>query len=114
MKRIKFFVCEKCGNIVQSTGTGEVTCCNKKLTPLSLQKIDESHKVKISEIENDYYIEFSHDMSKEHYISFVTLVKFDRVFTVKLYPEQDSAVRLPKVVGAKILFYCNNHGLFEI
>ena len=114
MKRNKFFVCEKCGNVVQSTNAVEVACCDKKLAPLSLQKLDESHEVKISEIENDYHIEFSHDMSKEHFISFVALVKFDRVLTVKLYPEQDSAVRVPKVTGAKILFYCNKHGLFEI
>ena len=52
-------------------------------------------------------------MTKEHYIGFVSYVRFDRVLTAALYPEQDCAVRIPKMYGGKIVFYCNKHGLFE-
>ena len=112
MKRTKFYACEHCGSIMQGVGKCEMVCCGKKLEPLTVQKIDEKHGVKISEIENDYYIEFSHDMTKEHFISFVSYVRFDSVLTVKLYPEQDSAVRISKMRGGKLYFYCNKHGLF--
>ena len=38
---------------------------------------------------------------------------FIKILTVRMYPEQDSAVRFPKMFGGKLYFYCNNHGLFE-
>ena len=67
----------------------------------------------ISEIENDFYIEFEHEMTKEHYICFVAYIKCDSVLTIRLYPEQESAVRIPKMYGGKIIYYCNKHGLVE-
>ena len=44
---------------------------------------------------------------------FAALVSFDRVQLVKLYPEQEPAVRFAGVrPGDRILVYCNRHGLF--
>ena len=51
-------------------------------------------------------------MTKQHYISFAAYVQFDRVLTVKLYPEQAAAVRILKLPGGKLYYYCNVHGLF--
>ena len=113
MKRTKFYVCPHCGSFLQGTGNGQVVCCGKQLEALTAVSADDEHTINISEIEDDYYIEFNHEMTKEHYISFVSYVRFDRVLTVKLYPEQDCAVRFPKMYGGKIYFYCSKHGLFE-
>ena len=113
MKRTKFYVCPHCGSFLQGTGNGQVVCCGKQLEALTAVSADDEHTINISEIEDDYYIEFNHAMTKEHYISFVSYVRFDRVLTIKLYPEQDSAVRFPKMYGGKIYFYCSKHGLFE-
>lgn len=113
MKRTKFYVCPCCGCFMQGTGNGQVVCCGKQLESLKAVSADDEHTINISEIEDDYYIEFNHEMTKEHYISFVSYVRFDRVLTVKLYPEQDCAVRFPKMYGGKIYFYCSKHGLFE-
>lgn len=113
MKRTKFYVCPCCGSFLQGTGNGQVVCCGKQLEALTAVSADDEHITNISEIEDDYYIEFNHEMTKEHYISFVSYVRFDRVLTIKLYPEQDSAVRFPKMYGGKIYFYCSKHGLFE-
>lgn len=113
MKRTKFYVCPCCGSFLQGTGNGQVVCCGKQLEALKAVSADDEHAINVSEIEDDYYIEFNHEMTKEHYISFVSYVRFDRVLTVKLYPEQDSAVRFPKMYGGKIYFYCSKHGLFE-
>ena len=113
MKRTKFYVCPCCGSFMQGTGNGQVVCCGKQLEALNAVSADDEHTINISEIEDDFYIEFNHAMTKEHYISFVSYVRFDRVLTVKLYPEQDSAVRFPKMYGGKIYFYCSKHGLFE-
>ena len=113
MKRTKFYVCPHCGSFLQGTGNGQVVCCGKQLEALKATLADDEHTINISEIEDDFYIEFNHAMTKEHYISFVSYVRFDRVLTIKLYPEQDSAVRFPKMYGGKIYFYCSKHGLFE-
>ena len=113
MKRTKFYVCPCCGSFLQGTGNGQVVCCGKQLEALTAVSADDEHTINISEIEDDFYIEFNHEMTKEHYISFVSYVRFDRVLTIKLYPEQDSAVRFSKMYGGKIYFYCSKHGLFE-
>lgn len=114
VKRTKFYVCEKCGNILTSLGNSEIICCGRTLSPLKAETPDEAHILNIEKIEDDYYITFPHPMTKEHYISFVAYVRFDRVLTVKLYPEQDGELRLPQMRGGKMYYYCNTHGLFEL
>lgn len=112
MKRIKFYVCPNCGNIVNSTGESEISCCGRRLIPLKAKPEDEAHKILIEEIEDEYYITMAHDMSKYHYISFVAYVAWDKVILVKLYPEQAAELRLPKKYGGKLYFYCSQHGLW--
>ncbi len=113
MKRIKFYVCPHCKSFMQGTDNSQVVCCGKQLEALKAVSADDEHTIRILEIEDDYYIEFNHEMTKEHYISFMSYVRFDKVLTIKLYPEQDCAVRFPKMYGGKIYFYCSKHGLFE-
>ena len=114
MKKTKFYVCEKCGNLLTSTGNAEVICCGRKLTQLEAKESDDEHGINVDFIEDDFYITFSHPMTKEHYISFISYVRFDRVLTLRLYPEQDGEVRFPRMRGGKMYYYCNTHGLFEI
>lgn len=114
MKRTKFYVCEKCGNISTSVGNAEILCRGRKLSPLSSKEPDDDHNLTIQKIEDDYYITFPHPMNKEHYISFVSYARFDRVLTVKLYPEQDGELRFPQMRGGKMYYFCSNHGLFDV
>lgn len=114
MKRTKFYVCEKCGSLLTAVGNSEITCCGRKLSALKPSTPDDAHTLNIEKIEDDYYITFPHPMTKEHYISFVAYVRFDRVLTVKLYPEQGGELRFPQMRGGRMYYYCNNHGLFEL
>lgn len=114
VKRTKFYVCEKCGNLLTSIADAEINCCGRVLSPLSHKEPDDAHRLNFEKIEDDYYITFRHPMEKEHYISFVAYVRFDRVLTLRLYPEQGAEVRFPQMRGGKMYYYCNNHGLFEI
>ena len=113
MKRTKFYVCKNCQNILTSIADAQIVCCGRKLLPLLLNEPDEAHKLSVEKIEDDYYITFTHPMTKKHYISFVSYVRNERVLTVKLYPEQGSEVRFPQMRGGKIYYYCSEHGLFE-
>ena len=114
VKRTKFYVCDKCGNILTNMGNAEISCCGRKLPPLTPKSADEEHMLNFEIIEDEYYITFPHPMSKEHYISFFSYVRFDRVLTLKLYPEQGGEIRFPVMRGGKMYYFCSNHGLFEI
>ncbi len=114
MKRTKFYVCPYCHGMLQGTGEGQIICCGKPVEPLQARPADSDHVTRILSVEDDFYIEIDHEMSKSHFIRFVSYVRFDRVLTVRLYPEQDAAVRFPKMYGGKLLFYCSKHGLFEM
>ena len=74
---------------------------------------DDARQIEISEIEDEFYLEFKHPMTKERYISWVAQTGYDRVLTVKLYPEGASDVRIPRAYSGKILYYCDEHGLFS-
>jgi len=112
MKRVKFYVCPNCGNVLSSTSEAEISCCGRKLASLGVKPEDETHSILVEEIEDDYYVTINHEMSKSHYISFVAYVAFDRVLLIKLYPEQAAGLRFPKMRG-KLYAYCNQHGLWE-
>lgn len=112
MKRIKFYVCPECGNLLTSTSDAEITCCGRKLTAQKPKKMDEQHQIEISIVEDDYYVTFNHPMTKQHYIMFLAYVMCDRMMLIKLYPEQSQEVRLPRLRGGKFYVYCNQDGLW--
>lgn len=114
MKKIKFYACPQCGNVVWSTGEAELSCCGRKLAALEVQKADEGHEVEIEEVEDDYYITINHEMTKAHFISFIAYVRYDRVLIVKLYPEQNAEVRFPKMSKGNIYAYCTQDGLIKL
>lgn len=113
MKKIKFYVCPICGNILYCTGKSEISCCGRKLSPLETQNEELPHEICVNEIEDDFYLTIQHEMTKQHYISFVAYVLYDRILFIKLYPEQAAEVRFAKMHGGEIYFYCTKHGLYK-
>lgn len=109
MKRVKFFVCPTCGNILTATGGGELSCCRRKLEPLKVQPADEVHAVKMEVVEDDYYLTFSHPMDKDHYLNFFAYVDYDRLTLIRLYPEQGGEVDFPNGAGER--FYLDAAGM---
>ncbi|QIB68767.1 helix-turn-helix domain-containing protein [Aminipila butyrica] len=112
MKKMKFYVCPTCGNILTATGSGETSCCGRKLTALVAHPADELHQLTVAKVENDRYLTWDHPMKKDHFISFVAWVTYDRVLLIKLYPEQNPEVRLPIMGKGVLYFYCSQHGLW--
>lgn len=113
MKRIKFYVCPQCGNIITSTGNADVSCCGRKMEMLKANKTDDEHKIITEAVDDENFITIKHEMEKYHFISFLAYASFDRILIIKLYPEQDAAIRLPKMQGGKFYVFCSKHGLFE-
>lgn len=112
MLKIKFYVCPNCGNILFSSGSASIFCCGKKLDALKSMN-DETLNITSEISDTEYYITLDHEMSKEHYISFAALVKGDRVYLIRLYPEQNPSFRLPALKRAKLFLYCVQHGLMQ-
>ncbi|MDX9917969.1 MAG: helix-turn-helix domain-containing protein [Gudongella sp.] len=112
ISKVGFYVCPSCGNILVSTGAASIFCCGRKLEKLVPVETLEEPRIKIEEIDMDYYVSFDHPMEKEHYLSFVAYVQSDRIFLNRLYPEQSPTSRFPISKGGKLYVYCINHGLY--
>lgn len=112
MRRIRFYVCPVCGNVVTMTGEAQVSCCGRTLEAMKPVPCDEAHAIRITPMDGETHIEFDHGMSKEHHIRFVAAVGFDRVMLVRLYPEQGSELRMPCLPRATYYIGCSQDGLF--
>ena len=113
MKKTLFYVCPCCGNVLLATSGADISCCGRTLSPLQPLKADAAHQPRAEQVEDELYITFDHEMNKEHYISFVAVMSYDRVLLIKLYPEQSPELRIPKSRRSRLVFYCSSHGLME-
>ncbi|MBR3824340.1 MAG: helix-turn-helix domain-containing protein [Lachnospiraceae bacterium] len=112
MLRSKIYVCPICGNVIHSMGEAVVQCHGMLLMPCQAEETDENHMIFIESIEDEYYVRIEHDMTKEHYISFVAALSADKLQMIKLYPEGNAEARFTINGVKKLLFYCNRDGLF--
>ena len=111
--RSKFYVCPLCGNIIRTTGDAVISCCGITLPPLEAEDTDDEHHITIQKVEDEQFITINHDMTKEHFISFVAHLTSDRVQFVKFYPEGNAETRLNLRGGGYLYIYCNKHGLMR-
>lgn len=112
MKKTVFYVCPECGNIISATAEANISCCGKKTRMLEPKKAEDEEKLKVELIDNEYYISSDHEMTKQHYITFAALLTGDSLIMKKQYPEWDLQVRIPRTAHGKLVWYCNQHGLF--
>ena len=113
MLRSKFYVCPLCGNIIRTTGDTLISCCGITLPALEAEAVDDDHKITIEQVEDEYFVTVDHEMTKQHFISFIAFVTSDRVRFVKLYPEGNAETRLRFRGGGYLYIYCNKHGLMK-
>lgn len=100
MLRSKFYVCPVCGNVIHGIGESVLHCHGVLLQPEEAEETDEDHKIFIERVEDEYYVQIEHEMTKKHYISFIAAVSSDRMQMIKLYPEGDAQARF-KINGVK-------------
>lgn len=112
--RSKFYACPVCGNVMRTMGEAVISCCGVSLTPMEAEEVDENHQIKIENVEDEQFITIDHDMTKSHFISFISYLSWDKEYFVKLYPEGNAETRL-KLRGSGYLYiYCNKHGLMKM
>lgn len=113
MKKVTFYVCPLCGNVIQAIGNGSFSCCGIILPELESEEESAEHIIQVEEIDNEYYVSINHEMSKTHYISFLAYVTADYAQMIKLYPEQNGAGRFTKRGHGFLYAYCNRDGLLK-
>lgn len=119
----KFYICEKCGNIVgmiHSSGA-PLVCCGQKMTKLEAGTVEASHEKHIPVVTLDGDTvnvsvgSVTHPMTKEHNISWVYLLT-DRGGQRKcLLPDSEPVVsfKLKDEKPVAVYAYCNLHGLWK-
>ena len=113
-ERARFYICPICGNVIWSMGEGAFSCCGVTLPPLEPEEPDRDHVLSVETVDNEWYVSADHPMTKEHFLSFIALVSYDRVQLCKLYPEQAAEARFPKRGGGTLYACCNRHGLYRL
>ena len=113
MLKSNLYVCPICGNIIHSMGENIISCCGVILPKLEAETEEDSHKIICETIDNEYYIHINHEMTKEHYISFIAYITWDKYEIKKLYPEQNAEARFFNHGKGIIYIYCNKDGLIK-
>ncbi len=113
MKKVKFYVCPVCGNVIYATGEAVISCCGITLSAAEPED-DADFLINTQVVEDEYYVNVKHPMTKEHYISFLAAVSDFSIQFVKLYPEWEPEARF-KMSGVNTIYaYCNRHGLISL
>jgi len=112
MKKIQFYICPQCRNLITATGDATISCCSKRMEPLAATKASQDHQLDIEPIEDELYVTSTHEMKKDHFISFAAYVTGDKVYIVKQYPEWNLQFRFHRLGHGKLYFHCVEHGLF--
>ena len=113
MLRMKLYVCPICGNVIQGTGEAVVSCCGIVLPALEAEPEDDDHRLRVEQVEDEYYVTLDHEMNKGHYISFILAIRDNGCEIVKLYPEGSAEARFKRSRTRYLYYYCNRHGLFR-
>lgn len=124
MRRSRFYVCPRCGNVVHACGEASIACCGIQLPALEAEAavaeepIEEDacptvrHQIDAAYTDAELYVTLDHPMSKDHHVSFIAYVTDDRIDLRKLYPEQDCEARFYYRGRGDLYAYCNRDGLF--
>ena len=112
MKKMKFYVCPSCGNLLFSSEEAQISCCGKKLAPLEAKKAAPEEKLGVEVCDNEWFISSPHEMTREHYVSFAVFMTGDTVTVKKLYPEWNLEFRLPMQRHGALYWYCTKDGLY--
>ena len=123
MKATKFYICEKCGNILESVYDSGVNpvCCGQKMSALEAGVVEASREKHIPVVEvsgntvKAVVGSVLHPMAEEHSILWIELVSDKGVQRKYLNPGEAPAVSflLKDEKPIEVYAYCNLHGLWK-
>ena len=111
MKKLRFYVCRDCGNIITATSDAAVSCCGNKLTALEPRPANDNERLRVEDIGGELNITSEHTMTKEHHISFAAYLSDSSLMMFRQYPEWAVNINMPVVRFGRLVWYCNKCGL---
>ena len=123
MSNTKFYICEKCGNLIEKIDDSgvPVVCCGQKMTPIVAGTVEASREkhIPVASVEGNVVKvsvgSVEHPMAEEHSILWVEL-KTDRGVQRKNLVVGEPPVVSFALAGEKpleVYAYCNLHGLWK-
>ena len=123
MSNTKFYICEKCGNLVEKIDDSGVpmVCCGQKMTPIVAGTVEASREkhIPVASVEGNVVKvsvgSIEHPMAEEHSILWVELKTDKGVQRKHLKPGEPPVVSFA-LAGEKpleVYAYCNLHGLWK-
>ena len=93
--------CKSCGAMVKvlqdcTCDDCGIKCCGEEMETLVPNSVDasfEKHVPQVERVEDEIFVKVMHPMEKEHYIEWISMVKY--------------------VPNATVYAYCNKHGLWK-
>ncbi len=124
MKKLKFYRCKHCGNVVvKLVDSGvPVICCGEIMQEINVNTTDgavEKHKPVVSINGNNVKVvvgEVLHPMTEEHYISLIILETNNGFYVKNLMPNNKPQAEFVLSEGesyVKAYSYCNLHGMWS-
>ncbi|MGI6109149.1 MAG: helix-turn-helix domain-containing protein [Eubacteriaceae bacterium] len=111
MKKLKFYICPQCGNVITGNDEAAIACCGRKLEAQEAVKAEPEQKLDCELIDNEYCISSDHPMTKDDYIAFAALMTGDTLIMKKQYPEWNFQIRIPRIGHGKLVWYSRDEGL---
>ncbi|MBR3268781.1 MAG: helix-turn-helix domain-containing protein [Oscillospiraceae bacterium] len=111
MKKLKFYVCGKCGNIVTAASEASVTCCGSRLTPQEPRRAEEQEMLTVEETDGALFVSSDHSMTKEHYVSFAAFLNDSTAMIFRQYPEWNLQFTMPLYRSGRLIWYCTQCGM---
>lgn len=106
LKKMAFYVCPTCGNIIFSLRSASISCCGRKLKPLSHRKAEtDEEQLNIVKDDTEIFITSDHKMTKDDYISFIAVISSETCLIRKLYPEWNVDLHLPLITRHGLIFH---------
>ena len=123
MANKKFYICEKCGNVVEMIHASGVNphCCGQKMSVLEAGVVEASREKHVPEVEvldgrvNVVVGSVLHPMAEEHSILWIELESDKGVQRKHLSPGEMPSVSflLKDEKPIAVYAYCNLHGLWK-
>ena len=120
---VKFYICEKCGNLIEMIRPSgvRIVCCGQEMTelvPNTVEAATEKHIPVCRFEENKVFVkvgEAEHPMVPEHYIQWIYLKTKQGIQRKELHPGEKPEACFTLCEGDEALEvyeYCNVHGLW--
>lgn len=111
MEKTKYYICPQCGNIITSVKEISLSCCGRRLKSLTLNAAGERGRLGFLKKDTGYDILNHYPMTKDDYISFISIITEDRGLLIKTYPEWETQYHVGCFEKGIVVWYSKKDGL---